>query len=226
MHTFMTESDGQFLADLPVSVDATLDFGFFARDRIRHAAAPFIWDGQFQATAPGTIEITSKLKFDNDGPFRILEKPAAAQKTVRYRSWDASEVFLVWGIDGWFPVSPSIRPSGTRIRLNRMYTPMAHYGEIFEMRVNVPSGSKLDCGFLITRAKGISDLTRPIWDGSCQEGSEQNVIDVKAEAALTPEYSAFLPTARECVLAGIAVLPVWLLFFCSFQAAVKWRPSL
>jgi hypothetical protein len=217
MHTVMTGSNGRFSAGVRAPANATVEFGFLARDRVRNPAMQNIWEAADRvATTPrADIEITSKFQFDEDGPFRKPDRPLI-RKTVRYRSTQASEVFLLWGTDDWYPVVRELRPPGTDLRGNRMYSPMTRRGDTFETYINVPVGGKMNCIFFITARRGIEDLIKPIWDTSCADGSGDAGIDVISKVSLTPEFLEFVPTQRECLSAVGAVFAGWLVFLALF----------
>lgn len=78
---------------------------------------------------------------------------------------EASEVYLVWGINGWKNVSPNIRPDGTFIRDSLMYSPMVRNGDEFRVSLQVPDGALIDFGFLLTRDKSGNPIQVWVADG-------------------------------------------------------------
>ena len=95
MRTFMLRSgDGDFEASLPIPRNATLEFGFMARDAIRNPQMVRLWEGpeNWKASSNGksdVLDIYSGLRFDEHGPFAAMAANTAP-KTVRYRSAEAA----------------------------------------------------------------------------------------------------------------------------------------
>jgi hypothetical protein len=220
MQTPMSGSGGRFVVSVPAPAGAKIQFGFLSRDRRRSLGLPSVWDGDenYQTVAPGTIDIRSRLRFDADGPYVAVSGGFASSKVVRYRSSEAAEVFLVWGIDGWHPVATELRPSGTRIRAGHMETPMTRRGDRFEAVLAVPQGAKLECGFLITGRRGISNLLSSVWDPACGDTAGRDVIDAVAQVRLGPDDRSVLRLLEaSAVLAAVAFL--WMLLFGWFRRA-------
>ena len=100
-------------------------------------------------------------------PGTLVNQPALppVKLEFRYGLPGAGEVTLVWGVNGWLPISEELRTPGTRLIDNIMNTPMNKDGDFFVVRVTVPAWSSIDYGFLITR---LADGTtvQPLWDGS------------------------------------------------------------
>ena len=122
---------------------------------------------------------------------------------VRYRLPEADEVFLVWGINGWSVVSAAVRPAGTVLHNGVMLTPMAPAGKRFVGKVQVPPGTAINYGFLIT-PKHHDTSTNPIWDGKPDYHrvvTQENVIEVPA--AQTPAKS---PRLWLQLLLGISIV--------------------
>src|SRR5262245_3372946 len=70
---------------------------------------------QEDARPDGRIEITSKPQLVPDE----VHKDLVAQE-IRYSAPGASEVYLMWGINGRQPVAESIRPPGTWLDKNNV----------------------------------------------------------------------------------------------------------
>jgi hypothetical protein len=220
MRTPMSGSSGHFSVSLPVPPKATMEFGFLVRDRIRRPGAPPVWEGApgFQSKSPGAIDITSRLRFGDDGVFVVIDG-SPVRRTVHYRSTRASEVYLVWGIDGWLPVPPQQRPAGTQIRMNLMNTPMTRRDDVFEANIATPPSVKVDCGFLITSRQGVSNLLGPVWDAACSDTGSVDINGV-AQASLGPEYLPYLPSVRTYMIVAAAVVLLWCVFLvCCYLAS-------
>jgi uncharacterized membrane protein len=86
---------------------------------------------------------------------------------IRYRADGIHEASLVWGIDGWSTISGENRPTGTIVKSGVMHTPMFPEGDDFVANIQVPSGTMVDYGFLLT--KQVSDAkSKVVWDGDYQ----------------------------------------------------------
>ncbi len=98
---------------------------------------------------------------------------------INYQAPEAGEVVLVWGIDGWQVLPEESRPAGTWVENKVMKTLMTNTDGEFRVTVNVPEGSRLEYGFLITKS---TDGSREnIWDGGT-EGNYQ--ADISEPATL------------------------------------------
>jgi|GEM_PF-823530 len=92
----------------------------------------------------------------------INEDSLMATQEIRYSAKDASEVFLVWGINNWQFQDENLRPAGTYINGKMMYTPMKSENGIFSTVLKVKPNTKIDYVFWIT--KGPRNSNTDIWD--------------------------------------------------------------
>jgi hypothetical protein len=84
---------------------------------------------------------------------------------LRYSSWEASEVALVWGVNNWKLLPAAQRPQGTTIIKtisDVMRTPMRRVNGAFEVRVQAPAGATINYIFQITRTR--SGVGAEAWD--------------------------------------------------------------
>jgi hypothetical protein len=82
---------------------------------------------------------------------------------IRYRMPDAGEVYLVWGINGWKPITEDLRPKGTTIdEHGHMSTRMNDSGDDFQTTLRVLPGTAIDFGFWIAKKKDGTEFG--IWD--------------------------------------------------------------
>lgn len=81
---------------------------------------------------------------------------------IRYSIKDASEVFLVWGINSWQSQEENLRPAGTYIKDGLLYSPMNLEDGIFSIKFRVKPNTQLDYVFWIT--KGPRESSTDIWD--------------------------------------------------------------
>lgn len=85
-----------------------------------------------------------------------------ATQEIRYSIKDASEVFLVWGINNWQFQEENLRPAGTYVNGGLLYTPMKLENGIFSTTMKVKPNTQIDYVFWIT--KGPRKSSTDIWD--------------------------------------------------------------
>jgi tetratricopeptide (TPR) repeat protein len=112
---------------------------------------------------------------------------------IRYRMPEAGAVTLVWGVDGWHALPEAQRPAGTLVERGNMRTPMERRGDSFVATVQVPAGSTLDYGFLITQAADGSELKA--WDAAGNDGFHVlalpgRVLSLDGDFSLRPYLAA------------------------------------
>lgn len=86
----------------------------------------------------------------------------AITQEIRYSAADASEVYIVWGINNWqLPENKNI-PKGSYIKDNLIYTSMVKDEEKFSVNIEAPPGAVIDYVFWIR--KGLYDKQADVWD--------------------------------------------------------------
>jgi hypothetical protein len=108
-------------------------------------------DGRIDVESKATPMATEQRKAWLAG--RAADLPLVTQK-IHYRAPRATEVWLVWGLDGWQAIPDVARPPGTERANGIMKTFMARQGEIFTATVQVPPGAVMNYKFLITKPIG------------------------------------------------------------------------
>jgi ABC-type Fe3+-siderophore transport system permease subunit len=121
------------------------------------------------ATAPATT-----LFAQGDVPPQ--DEPLVSQ-TIGYRIDDASEVFLVWGINGWTTISEKPQPAGTVVRDGLMFTPMVLTNGVFIAKIQVPLGATIDYAFQITKTG--AGATINVWDANGDPGRDYHTYAVE-----------------------------------------------
>lgn len=71
---------------------------------------------------------------------------------IRYEEGPAEQVVLVWGLNGWLPPPAAAHPEGSTLRRRVLHSPMARDGDAHRLVLQVPLGSRVDYGFLVTPA--------------------------------------------------------------------------
>lgn len=149
-----------------------------------------------------------------------LSQDQLLTQEIRYHLPEAGEVFLVWGINGWTLVPEETRPAGTVVKNAVMHTPMIHQGDMFVAQVQVPTGTTIDYGFLITKSR--SGTYVGIWDGGSGDfhltPTGDDLIEVTSTVRITPSFKSVLKVVL-ILLAGIGSLMV-------FALALEYIPHL
>jgi hypothetical protein len=142
---------------------------------------------------------------------RAADTPPVSQE-IRYHSAEATEVFLVWGINGWNVAPEGTRPDGTVIQNEVMHTPMVQEGGVFIAKVQVPLDTTIDYGFLITRKRGSPDAVAPIWDGSQDYqviATADGIVEAKATPTLVKEVSRVLDSRHLFLIGSVILASAW-----------------
>ncbi len=184
MHTPMTKEKGYFRTTVQVPAGKTVDYGFLITKRMDGMAIEPVWDGEegyrLSAESLGQpVETISTLNLASAKPVIEISTKKLLPVEINYQAPEAGEVVLVWGINGWRMLPEESRPAGTWVENKVMKTLMTKIDDDFRATVNVPEGSSLDYGFLITKSKDGSEEN--IWDGGA-EGNYQ--ADISEPATL------------------------------------------
>jgi hypothetical protein len=95
----------------------------------------------------------------------VYQEQPLVNHVLRYRSPEAREVALVWGVNNWQLLPESQRPHGTTIiktAAEVMQTPMRPVNGAFEVTVQAPAGATINYIFHITRTR--SGVSAEAWD--------------------------------------------------------------
>jgi mannosyltransferase len=214
MRTPMVRQGETFVAKVQVLAGTTLDYSFQIT-KTRSGTAIDVWDTNgdhdYHATAiqDSVTELQATLALSQDQtPTSDADVPLVTQE-IRYHITEASEVFLVWGINGWAVVPEENRPSGTMLKNGVMHTPMTREGDIFVTQVQVPAGTTIDYGFLITKTRS---GTVHVWEANGDLdyhtiAAQDGVVELKTTLTVAQgQTSASAPDIRLSMLLGISVL--------------------
>lgn len=169
MATLMTREDDYFVVRLRVPHGATIDYGF-SITRTREGAAVDIYDSDkypsfgYQTVAmpnhPVLVEASLTMaRLRKGGP--TIGRALATQE-ILYSLTGAREVVIAWGVNGWRLVPEQDRPPGTVVKEGRMVTPLSPDRHGFVGKMQVPPGTTLDYGFLVTTAN--DGKVTELWD--------------------------------------------------------------
>ncbi len=217
MHTPMTHEGDTFVAEVQVPFGATVD-NWFLIAKTRSGAAVEVWEAdgdqayRMLAKKDGVFKVNTILALAQDqAPATVTGVPLVTQE-IRYHMPEAGEVYLLWGINGWAVVSQEIHPAGTVVKDLIMHTPMVPKGDDFVVKVQVPSGARLDYGFQIRKNRSGAAI-KWAWDGNYRMiPSEDGVVEIRASMALVRAKNLLNALDfRQCLSVGIGiVLGLWL----------------
>jgi hypothetical protein len=140
-----------FIAKVNVPTGVTLDYGFLIT-KAKDGSAVEIWDGN------NNKDYHTTIKWGDVTNIRFTTQE------IRYYLPQAHQVTLVWGINDWGLTPKLIRPTGTQVQNELMYTPMIREDDTFVARVRTPVGETLDYKFLITE-----ESSNKVWDANNEE---------------------------------------------------------
>src|ERR1043165_6546479 len=89
------------------------------------------------------------------GSFKVTQE-------IRYFSKEATEVYLVWGVNNWNIPGEAYRPAGSFVKEGLLYTPMTKKSSGFIAELKLPSNTQVDYVFWIS--KGPVGKATDIWD--------------------------------------------------------------
>jgi dolichyl-phosphate-mannose-protein mannosyltransferase len=186
MYTAMAHDGVTFVAILRVPSGATIDYVFLIT-KTRTNASIELWDHNGDqkrdfhtiASDDGVVMVIPSIKIPED-------RSALVAQEIRYVMPEASEVFLVWGINGWAIVPEAARPPGTWIKKAVMYTPMTLEGDAFVAQLQVPEHAKVDYGFFITKKRDGAGVE--VWESNDGENTfvaaRPAVVEVRTRLTL------------------------------------------
>lgn len=195
MHTPMVLEGDTFVATLQVPVDRSLDYGFQIRKtRSGEAIDEWLWDGDYSLTPTqdNVVEVQAAVTLAQGQVTPSDADGSLVMQEFRYHSSEASEVYLVWGVNSWQVMPETTRPPGTVIQDKVMRTPMTRDGDTFVAHVQVPKGTTLDYGFLVTKTPSGAQVA--VWDADGAQdyhtvAGENGVIDVQATPHLVRQVA-------------------------------------
>jgi hypothetical protein len=206
MRTPMIHEGDTFIAKVQVPVGTTIDYGFLITKK-QDGTAVNIWEANGEqdyhmiVAEDGILGDKATAILAQDQVSESAALPSLVTQEMRYQMPEAGEVFLVWGINGWQMVPEQIRPAETTVKGKLMRTPMTRQGETFITKVQVPTGSTLEYGFLITKKRN-GDMIKSVWDGAQRyqkTASKDGIIAVKAAVALPQDQVSIALTDRPLI---------------------------
>jgi 4-amino-4-deoxy-L-arabinose transferase-like glycosyltransferase len=232
MYTPMRRDGGSFSVQLQLPDGATIDY-VFKITTTQGAKTADIWDTNAAAgrkdyhtiAQPGGVaEVTSAVIAAQMQPSASHSGTTLVSQEIRYQMAEASEVVLVWGINGWTALQAAQQPAGTVIQDQLMYTPMVQAGDSFAVKIQVPPGSTIDYVFKITRTT--MGAPAAVWDANGDPkqdyhtaATEGGMVEVRATPDLRRQL---LATGAESglrwrwlllLLLGCGIVSVWVISY-------------
>ena len=174
MHTPMIRDGDAFAAKVHVPLGSIIEYGFWI-SKTNDGKEINVWDANgyppryyLTVAEQGRVAVvlaTIDLE-KNHAPLTSSYTPQVSHE-IHYQMNEAGEAFLVWGINGWQVVPEATRPSGTVLKDAVMHTPMDQKDNAFYAKVQVPSGSTINYGFLITKTR--DGVPTKVWDANGTE---------------------------------------------------------
>lgn len=162
----MRREEDTFVAELTVPAGAIVQYGFNIFETADGESID-VWDTgkdpeRASSTIPPILIATYDKQFYVDSAVNLGQ--SFVQQTFHYLYPNAGNVVLVWGINGWQNVPEAVGKDETTIEEGLMNTQMVPSGDFYRATVQVPQGSTIDYGFLLTTPELPID-TDSIWDG-------------------------------------------------------------
>jgi hypothetical protein len=146
--------------------------------------------GPFMHVQPGGSEpvvAETAVEVETETPIAshsltVNEDATLVTQEIRYHTFGATEVQLIWGVDGWHTAPASLWTAQTEVRDNLMHTTMTAEGNRFVTTLQLPANTTLDYGFVVTQ-DSIWHHAVPIWHGNHAPEimTEDSILDVYAK---------------------------------------------
>lgn len=92
----------------------------------------------------------------------VLPDTQVVVQQIRYFSNDAKEVYIVWGIKNGNLPDEELRPEGSFVKENCLFTPMRFDKNVFFVNLSLPPNTNIDYRFWISKGPLNKDVD--IWD--------------------------------------------------------------
>ena len=242
MRTHLVRNGDTFTTTVRVPPGTRLDYRFMVT-KTKGGGATDIWQGDDENGRPFTKDVKFDGRIEIESGVTVALAVTAEQRKawvageaadlplvkqeILYRAPGAGEVWLVWGLEGWQAIPEAARPTGTVLKDDGlMHTRMVQKNDTFSTLVRIPSGTRLDIKFLITKTDAgtpthIMEDARGRWyltvspDSLIEVESKSRVIPVTREqrkAWLAEKISDIPLVAQELGYRSMRTGDVWLLW--------------
>jgi lipoteichoic acid synthase len=147
----------------------------------------------------------------------VLSKSNLLTQEIRYLTPEASNVYIVWGVNNWNIPSKELLPEGSYIKDHLVYTPMNKQSYGFVSEINVPVNTVIDYVFWIT--EGPAQKPVNVWDINSAPNKDyhtkvvtnnivfiNSVVNVRPKAALSVLDFSLLIFSFSIILFFLALL--------------------
>lgn len=180
MSTPMRKQGDVFTVTLRVPGGTNIDYGFWIEKK-RDGAKAGLWDGnqpfagyQVFVRPQHPVEVIASQAVTKVEGATSAPPPSLVTQEIVYPLPGAREVVLVWGINGWGFMPESARPLGTIVKDGKMLTPLRNQAGTFRTTVQVPPGTTIDYGFIVTRTS--DGRSADLWDNNRQQFFHVKVV--------------------------------------------------
>ncbi|MDQ3047306.1 MAG: sulfatase-like hydrolase/transferase [Bacteroidota bacterium] len=118
--------------------------------------------------------------------------PVITTQEIHFRAENASEAFIVWGMNGWTQADSSLHPEGSFMKDGLLCSPMILSQNEFQVLLKVPRNSTLDFVFWIS--KGPRGQSVDLWDTNQQPfkdyhllAEQNNVLTITSALSVLPK---------------------------------------
>jgi len=214
LRTPMIRQGDIFVAKVQVPAGVAIDYAFHIT-RMHSGAAADVWDtnnGQdYHTTASyeGVIEVQAGLTLVQDQtPAGAADTPLVSQE-IHYYMPEAQEVVLLWGVDDWAIVPEGTGQAGTVVKDRVMQTPMISEDDTFVANIQVPVGTTIDYGFLITKTR--NGRAVEVWEADGEQdlhtiAAQNDPIEIRTKLTSIDDRTPLLVSSIEPpLLAAIGI---------------------
>jgi hypothetical protein len=169
MRTRLSRKGDLFTTTLTIPRNTRISYGFIVAIRNKDGR-PDTWRSEFDS---GGLPFIKEVGSDGRLTLESPSNKTAAAKPDQLKAWlageapevplatqeffyhapEAGEVWFVWSVEGGKPLPETVRPPSTLMREGLMHTRMELKNHIFEIRVRIPLGIRLEYSFLVTMSK-------------------------------------------------------------------------
>jgi hypothetical protein len=143
---------------------------------------------------------------------------------IRFHHSEAGEVFIMWGVNGWYRAAEAQWPPGTvpfNDKNRYPYTPMAREGNAFAVTIQAPVGTTIDYVFNITKNSNGESID--VWDIYSKEVRDYHTTVIPDTIA---EVYSLVPLEEKVSADPLATsfhwgVPILLVAICSI-AGIIW----
>ncbi|MCE3277854.1 MAG: Lipoteichoic acid synthase 2 [Bacteroidetes bacterium] len=144
------------------------------------------------------------------------------KQEIRYVTSEAEEMFFVWGVNNWQIAATSLRPEGSYIKDNLVFSPMKKKAHCFVVDLKVPKNTMIDYVFWIS--KGPAKKPVDIWDTNKEPQKDYHTMAINNNTVLIPSKLKIRPGDPVTILDfAIPLLSISTILFFFFLILRSYR---